>query len=523
MSLKNKKNPRALISVSDKTGLTAFAEGLVSLSFEIISTGGTAKALRSAGVSVTEISEITKFPEIMDGRVKTLHPSVHGGLLARTGIDETITAEHGIDWIDLLVVNLYPFESTIAASDCTHEEAIEKIDIGGPAMVRAAAKNHTRVTVIVDPNDYPLVLESLQTGESLNILRSNLAAKAFTHTAYYDALISQYLRRTGPYCASDLIESDPLVLGWRQNQKLRYGENPHQEAALFRSSSVLSGSIVGSQQTQGKPLSFNNIVDAEAALECAKAFSDPVCAIIKHANPCGVAISKSLLTAYQLAFATDPQSAFGGIIAFNRKLDSDTAKFILQNQMVELIIAPEITQDAHQELSRKKNVRVLETGPFQIVDYDWNIKSIAGGLLVQSNDFSDSNDCQLNTVTKRAPTSLELKALTFAWSVVKFVKSNAIVYTSENTTLGIGAGQTSRVMSARIAAMKAADSCLNLSGASVASDAFFPFRDGIDIAAEHGITSVIQPGGSMRDEEVIAAADEHGMAMVFTGMRHFRH
>jgi phosphoribosylaminoimidazolecarboxamide formyltransferase/IMP cyclohydrolase len=523
MNLKNKKNPRALISVSDKTGLTAFAQGLVNLSFDIISTGGTTDALRSAGVAVTEISEITKFPEIMDGRVKTLHPSVHGGLLARTGIDETITAEHGIDWIDLLVVNLYPFESTISASDCTREEAIEKIDVGGPAMVRAAAKNHTRVTVIVDPNDYPLVLESLQTGDSLNILRSELAAKAFTHTAYYDALISQYLHRTGPGSASGLIESDPLVLGWRRNQKLRYGENPHQEAALFSSSSALSGSIVESQQTQGKPLSFNNLVDAEAALECVKAFSDPVCAIIKHANPCGVAISKSLLTAYQSAFAADPQSAFGGIIAFNRKLDSDTAKFILQNQMVELIIAPEVTQNAHQELSRKKNVRVLETGPFQTTDYGWNIKSIAGGLLVQSNDFIDPKDFQLNAVTKRIPTNSEFKALTFAWAVVKFIKSNAIVYTSEHATLGIGAGQTSRVMSARIAAMKAADSHLNLSGASMASDAFFPFRDGIDIAAEHGITSVIQPGGSMRDEEVIAAADEHDIAMVFTGVRHFRH
>ena len=523
MSHKDKKKFRVLISVSDKTGLAAFAKALTGLSFEIISTGGTAEALRSAGIAVTDISEITMFPEIMDGRVKTLHPSVHGGLLARTGIDEKITAEHSIDWIDLLVVNLYPFESTIAASDCTYEEAIEKFDVGGPAMLRAAAKNHNRVTVIIDPNDYPIVLEALQIGGSLEALRSELAAKAFAHTAYYDALISQYLRRSGPYAGSELIASDPLVLGWRRNQKLRYGENPHQEAALFSSSAALSGSIVGSKQIQGKPLSFNNIVDAEAALECVKAFSDPVCAIIKHANPCGVAVSENLLTAYQSAFSTDPQSAFGGIIAFNKTLDANTAKFIIQNQMVELIIAPEIDRGAYKDLGQKKNVRVLETGPMQTTDYDWNIKSIAGGLLVQSKDHTDTNDFRLTTVTKRAPTNSELKALKFAWTVVKFIKSNAIVYTNEHATLGIGAGQTSRVMSARIAAMKAADAALNLTGASVASDAFFPFRDGIDIAAEHGITSIIQPGGSVRDEEVIAAADEHGMAMVFTGMRHFRH
>lgn len=518
------RSQRALLSVSDKTDLIPFAEGLLQLSFQIISTGGTAKALRDADLKVTDVSDVTGFPEIMDGRVKTLHPFVHGGLLARTGVDETITAEHGIDWIDLLVVNLYPFESTIAGPNCTHEEAIEKIDVGGPAMVRAAAKNHSRVTVVVDPDDYPLVLEALQSGKPLNILRNKLAAKAFTHTAYYDALISQYLHRTGgPRTASGLIKSDPLVLGWRRDQKLRYGENPHQEAALFRSSFTSSGSIVGSHQSQGKPLSFNNLVDAEAALECVKTFSEPVCAIIKHANPCGIAVSKNLLTAYQSAFATDPQSAFGGIIAFNRPLDADTANFILQNQLVELIISPEITQGAHQELNQKKNVRVLETGPFQITDHDWNVKSISGGLLVQSDDLANSNDFELTTVTKRAPTNSELQALEFGWKVVKFIKSNAVVYTTKNTTLGIGAGQTSRVMSVRIAAMKATDEGLNLSGAAMASDAFFPFRDGIDVAAEHGITCVIQPGGSMRDKEVIAAADEHGMAMLFTGMRHFRH
>ena len=518
------RSQRALLSVSDKTGLIPFAEGLLRLSFQIISTGGTAKALRGAGLKVTDISDVTGFPEIMDGRVKTLHPSVHGGLLARTGVDETVTAEHGVDWIDLLVVNLYPFESTIANPNCKHEEAIEKIDVGGPAMIRAAAKNHSRVTVAVDPDDYPLVLEALQLGKPLDIFRNELAAKAFAHTAYYDALIAQYLYRAGgPHAASGLIKSDPLVLGWRQNQKLRYGENPHQEAALFRSSFASSGSIVGSHQSQGKPLSFNNLVDAEAALECVKTFSEPVCVIIKHANPCGVAVSENLLAAYQSAFATDPQSAFGGIIAFNRPLDDDTAKFIIKNQLIEVIIAPEITQGAHQELNQKKNVRVLETGPFQITDHDWNVKSISGGLLVQSNDSVDSNDFELATVTKRAPTNSELRALEFGWKVVKFVKSNAVVYTTKNTTLGIGAGQTSRVMSARIAAMKAADEGLDLSGAAMASDAFFPFRDGIDVAAEHGITCVIQPGGSVRDKEVIAAADKHDMAMLFTGMRHFRH
>jgi len=515
---------RALLSVSDKTGLIPFAEGLLQLSFQIISTGGTAKVLRDAGLKVTDVSDVTGFPEIMDGRVKTLHPSVHGGLLARTGVDETVTAEHGVDWIDLLVVNLYPFESTIASPNCKHEEAIEKIDIGGPAMVRAAAKNHSRVTVVVDPDDYPLVLEALQLGKPMDILRNELAAKAFAHTAYYDALISQYLYHTGgPHAASGLIKSDPLVLGWRQNQKLRYGENPHQEAALFRSSFTSSGSIVGSHQSQGKPLSFNNLVDAEAALECVKTFSEPVCAIIKHANPCGVAVSENLLTAYQSAFATDPQSAFGGIIAFNRPLDTETSDFILKNQLIEVIIAPEITQGAHQKLNQKENVRVLETGPFQMTDHDWNVKSISGGLLVQSNDSVNSNDFELATVTKRAPTNSELRALEFGWKVVKFVKSNAVIYTTKNTTLGIGAGQTSRVMSARIAAMKAADEELNLSGAAMASDAFFPFRDGIDVAAEHGITCVIQPGGSVRDKEIIAAADEHDMAMLFTGMRHFRH
>ncbi len=517
------RSQRALLSVSDKTGLIPFAEGLLRLSFQIVSTGGTAKALRDAGLEVTDVSDVTGFPEIMNGRVKTLHPSVHGGLLSRTGIDESVTAEYGIEWIDVLVVNLYPFESTIAGPNCTHEDAIEKIDVGGPAMIRAAAKNHSRVTVIVDPEDYSLVLESLQSEKSLDILRQELAAKAFTHTAYYDAVISQYLRHAGLQATSDLIKSDPLVLGWHRDQKLRYGENPHQEAALFRSSFASSGSIVGAHQSQGKPLSFNNLVDAEAALECVKTFSEPVCAIIKHANPCGVAISKSLLAAYQSAFATDPQSAFGGVIAFNQPLDAGTAKFILQNQLIELIIAPKITQDAHQELNQKKNVRVLETGSFQTTDHNWDMKSLAGGLLVQSDDFVDPNGFELKTVTERAPTNSELQALEFGWKVVKFVKSNAIVYANENTTLGIGAGQTSRVMSARIAAIKAADEELDLSGAAMASDAFFPFRDGIDIAAEHGITCVIQPGGSVRDKEVIAAAEEHGMAMVFTGIRHFRH
>ena len=523
MNREPKKKLRALLSVSDKTGLTSFARSLLDLSFEIVSTGGTARMLRADGIQVTNISDITQFPEIMDGRVKTLHPAVHGGLLARTDIDETVTAEHSISWIDLLVVNLYPFESTIAALDCTYEQAIEQIDVGGPAMIRAAAKNHDRVMVGIEPNDYPKVLRSLQKNQGLKTLRKELAAKAFSHTAYYDSLIAQYLYRTNSEVESNLIEADPLVLGWRREQKLRYGENPHQEATLFRNASALAGSILGAKQSQGKPLSFNNLVDAEAALDCVKAFNNPVCSIIKLANPCGVAISEDILAAYKLAFATDSQSAFGGIIAFNKRLDPDTASYILQNQMVELIIAPKITKDAHQILRQKKNIRVLETGPFPKTQHGWNIKSISGGLLAQSDDFVGTESLKMTTVTKRAPSTSEIKALKFAWTIVKFVKSNAIVYTNQNATLGIGAGQTSRVMSARIAAMKASDATLYLSGATMASDAFFPFRDGIDIAAQHGIKAIIQPGGSVRDEEVIAAANEHDIAMVCTGMRHFRH
>ena len=514
------RSQRALLSVFDKTELIPFAEGLLRLSFQILSTGGTAKVLRDAGLTVTEISEVTGFPEIMDGRLKTLHPMVHGGLLGRQGRDEPELERLDIGWIDLLVVNLYPFEATIADTNCTDEDAIEKIDIGGPAMLRAGAKNHARVTVIVDPSDYPSVLSALESGQPSDTLRKTLAVKAFTHTAHYDAVIAEYLREGSN---DNLVTPDPLVLGWRRNMELRYGENPHQEAAFYCSSNALSGSTVGSNQIQGKPLSFNNLVDADSALECVKAFTKPACVIIKHANACGVAIAENPLQAYRSAFATDPKSAFGGVIAFNRTLDVSTARSILKTQLVEVVIAPDIDTGARQALREKKNVRVLETGKFMPTDNAWALKSIEGGLLLQSKDISSWSDIEIKIVTKRVPTDSELKALEFAWTVVKFVKSNAVVYTNEPSTLGIGAGQTSRIMSARIGAIKAKDEGLGLEGAVMASDAFFPFRDSIDAAADHGVLAIIQPGGSLRDKEVIKVADEHGISMVFTGIRHFRH
>jgi phosphoribosylaminoimidazolecarboxamide formyltransferase / IMP cyclohydrolase len=523
MSRAPEQRRRALLSVSNKHGLVHFARELEKLSFEIISTGGTATTLREAGIEVRDVSAVTGFPEIMDGRVKTLHPAIHGGLLARREVDERVLAEHGIGWIDLLAVNLYPFETTVAAPDCTLDRAIENIDIGGPAMLRAAAKNHERLFVVVDPADYDRVVAALASGEEEG-LRKQLAVKVFDHTARYDAAISRYLYEQ--YSPEEPFP-EKLILAWNRTQTLRYGENPHQQAAFYRYGDAAPGTIAGARQLQGKPLSFNNIADADAALQCVKAFGETACVIVKHANPCGVALAASPLDAYEAAYRTDPTSAFGGIIAFNRALDEATAAAIVSRQLVDVIVAPEVADSARAVLGKKKNTRVLETGNADPVAAEraqaWDLRTVEGGLLVQDRDTGTLADVEAEIVTKREPSPAELDDLRFAWTVAKHVKSNAIVYARGRQTLGIGAGQMSRVVSARIAAMKAADEGLELRGAVMASDAFFPFRDSIDTAAGNGITAVIHPGGSMRDQEVIDAANEHGLAMILTHMRHFRH
>jgi phosphoribosylaminoimidazolecarboxamide formyltransferase/IMP cyclohydrolase len=515
---------RALLSVADKKGLEPLARGLAKLGFEIVSTGGTAKVLRHADIEVTEVATITGFPEIMDGRVKTLHPHIHGGLLARRGVDDAVLAEHGIGVIDVLVVNLYPFEATAARPDCTDAEAIENIDVGGPAMLRAAAKNHEHIVVVVDPSDYAPVLAALEEGNVPAGLRRELAIKAFSHTSRYDAAISSYLRT---HSASPDAWPDPLLRNWCLAQALRYGENPHQRAALYRTVEHAAATIAHAIQVQGKELSFNNLVDADAAGQAVKAFATAACVIVKHANPCGVAVAATPALAYQLAYRTDPTSAYGGVIAFNRPLDQASAEAIVAQQFAEVLVAPEITKPARAVLQKRPAIRVLETGwPVASAatgDLALEIKSIEGGVLLQDTDRGQIDLTTAKVVTRRVPSAEELRDLQFAWTVVKYVKSNAIVYTQGGATLGIGAGQPSRVMSARIAALKAEEAGLVLSGAAMASDAFFPFRDGIDAAAERGIRAVVQPGGSMRDEEVIAAADEHGLAMICTGMRHFRH
>lgn len=519
----NIKVSRALVSVSDKTGLVEFCRGLADLDIQILSSGGTAALLRENGIAAVEVSDYTGFPEMMGGRLKTLHPKIHGGILGRRGIDEEVMARHGISAIDLVVVNLYPFEQTIAKPDCELAEAIENIDIGGPALIRAAAKNHESVGVVVDPTDYPQVLAELkaQTGSLSDDMRFKLAIKSFRHTAAYDGAIAAYLDKVE---GSGLFP-DPLVMRFRKAQAMRYGENPHQKAAFYVDPGAAGGTIAGAKQLQGKELSYNNIADADAALECVKTFGDsPACVIVKHANPCGVAQGKTSLEAYDRAYATDPTSAFGGIIAFNRALDAKTARAIIERQFVEVIVAPAVSDDALHVLRGKPNIRVLESGPWPSVPAsEWDFKCVSGGLLVQERDLGVVGPDDLRIVTRRAPTEDELADLLFAWKVVKYVKSNAIVYCKNRQTIGIGAGQMSRVYSARIAAIKAADEGLAVQGSVMASDAFFPFRDGVDSAAAAGITAVIQPGGSVRDPEVIAAADEHGMAMVFTGMRHFRH
>ncbi|MDH5393695.1 MAG: bifunctional phosphoribosylaminoimidazolecarboxamide formyltransferase/IMP cyclohydrolase [Gammaproteobacteria bacterium] len=515
---------RALISVSDKTGIVDFARLLHQAGVSILSTGGTAKLLADEKIPVTEVSDHTGFPEMMDGRVKTLHPKIHGGILGRRGIDDEVMAEHGIEPIDLIVVNLYPFAETIARPDCSLTDAIENIDIGGPTMVRAAAKNHNNVAIVVNPADYQRVIDEMKNDDNTltNATRFDLAVKAFEHTAHYDGMIANYL---GTITADSEHSLFPRTFNTQyiKMQDMRYGENPHQNAAFYKEHNVKDICIATATQIQGKELSFNNIGDTDAALECVKQFNDSAaCVIVKHANPCGVAVGSSLLEAYERAYSTDPESAFGGIIAFNQTLDAETASAIVERQFVEVIIAPEISAGAKAVVSAKKNIRLLECGQWSAeASKRYDFKRVNGGLLVQDADLLLSND--IKVVTKRVPSEAEMRDLLFSWKVAKFVKSNAIVYAKKDMTIGVGAGQMSRVNSARIAGIKAEHAGLEVPGSVMASDAFFPFRDGIDAAHEAGIKAVIQPGGSMRDNEVIDAADEHGMAMVFTSMRHFKH
>lgn len=521
---------RALLSVSDKTGITEFAQALSARGVELLSTGGTARLLADAGLPVTEVSDYTGFPEMMDGRVKTLHPKVHGGILGRRGTDDEIMAKHQISAIDMVVVNLYPFAETVAKPGCTLEDAVENIDIGGPTMVRSAAKNHKDVAIVVKSSDYSNIIAEMDAGQnSLSFdTRFDLAIKAFEHTAAYDSMIANYFgQKVKPYFGDTTQPSGQfprtLNLNFIKKQDMRYGENSHQNAAFYIEENIQEASISTAVQLQGKALSYNNIADTDAALECVKQFDKPACVVVKHANPCGVAVADSLLTAYDNAFKTDPTSAFGGIIAFNRELDAKTAAEIIERQFVEVIIAPSVAEDALPVLAAKQNVRVLTCGQWQHPAAALDFKRVNGGLLVQDRDLGMVGDTDLKVVSKRQPTEQELKDALFCWKVAKFVKSNAIVYAKNNMTIGVGAGQMSRVYSAKIAGIKAGDEGLEVAGCAMASDAFFPFRDGIDAAAAVGITCVIQPGGSIRDDEVIAAADEHNIAMIFTGMRHFRH
>jgi phosphoribosylaminoimidazolecarboxamide formyltransferase/IMP cyclohydrolase len=514
---------QALISVSDKAGVLDLARGLARLGFRILSTGGTAKLLSEAGVAVTEVGAYTGFPEMLDGRVKTLHPKVHAGILARRDLPAHMQAMQraGIDCIDVVVVNLYPFAQTVARPGCTLDEAIENIDIGGPTMVRAAAKNHGHVAVVTDPRDYPALLSELESaGAVSHATRFRLACKAFSHTAAYDGAIGNYLTAIGADGQRGAFPAQ-LNLSFAKVQDLRYGENPHQSAAFYADLDPVPGALAGYTQRQGKELSYNNIADADAAWECVKTFDTPACVIVKHANPCGVALGADLLTAYQRAFATDPTSAFGGIIAFNRELDEAAARAVVQ-QFVEVVIAPRVSAAARGVFAAKQNVRVLEV-PSDGGENRYDLKRVCGGVLVQTPDTRNVAASELRVVTRAQPSLAQLADLLFAWRVAKFVKSNAIVFCRDGTTVGVGAGQMSRVDSARIASIKARNAGLELAGSVVASDAFFPFRDGLDVVVGAGARAVIQPGGSVRDEEVIAAADEHGIAMVFTGVRHFRH
>ncbi len=520
----------ALISVSDKTGVLDFARALHGLGVRLLSTGGTAKLLADNGLPVTEVSELTGFPEMLDGRVKTLHPRVHGGLLARRDLPAHMAAlaEHGIATIDILVVNLYPFAQATARADCTLDDAIENIDIGGPAMLRAAAKNWAHVTVLIDPADYARVLAELQTGGTERATRFMLAKKVFAHTAAYDGMITNYLTALKPeaeFAPAEVPAREPFPGVWNlqltKTQDMRYGENPHQAAAFYRDARPVAGTLAQWVQIQGKALSYNNIADADAAWECVKSFDAPACVIVKHANPCGVALGADPHEAYRKAFQTDPTSAFGGIIAFNRPLDGEAAEAV-SRQFVEVLIAPAITPEARAVFASKVNVRLLEV-PLSAEMNAWDCKRVGGGLLLQTQDAKNVAESELRVVTRKAPTPAQMADLMFAWKVAKFVKSNAIVFCAGGMTIGVGAGQMSRIDSARIAGIKAGNAGLSLVGTAVASDAFFPFRDGLDVVVDAGASCVIQPGGSVRDEEVIAAADERGIAMLFTGTRHFRH
>ncbi len=515
---------RALLSVSDKTGLIDFARALAAAGVELLSTGGTAGALRDAGLAVIDVADYTGFPEMLDGRVKTLHPKVHGGILGRRDLADHVATmqQHGIPNIDLVCVNLYPFAVTVAKPH-TLDDAIENIDIGGPAMVRSSAKNYRHVAIVTDPADYPALVTEMQGhgGALTDATRFALAKKAFSHTAEYDGAISNYLTALDENNARQTF-GEKLNLQFTRAQICRYGENPHQAGAFYLETNAPAGTIATARQIQGKELSYNNIADTDAALECVKQFdAAPACVIVKHANPCGVAYGGNLMEAYDRAYQTDPESAFGGIIAFNGRLDGATAQAIVERQFVEVIIAPEVSPEASAAVAAKKNVRLLECGKWTGSVAQLDMKRVAGGLLVQDADVL--LNAELRVVTQRAPTDKEMEDLMFAWRVAKFVKSNAIVYARDRMTVGVGAGQMSRVNSARIAAIKAEHAGLVVPGSVMASDAFFPFRDGIDQAGAAGIRAVIQPGGSMRDEEVIAAANEHGIAMVFTGTRHFRH
>ena len=517
---------QALLSLSDKRGAVEFAQGLAAQGVKLLSTGGTAKLLRDAGLAVTEIGDYTGFPEMLDGRVKTLHPKVHGGILARRDLPEHLATieQHGIPTIDLVCVNLYPFRETVAKPNVTLDEAIENIDIGGPAMVRSSAKNYAGVAVVTDPEDYPALLTEMQGNDGALTLatRFGLAKKAFTHTARYDAAIANWLTSLDDANQPQIFPSK-LQLAFDRVEILRYGENPHQHAAFYRDPTPTPGTIAAYKQLQGKELSYNNIADADAAWECVKTFTTPACVIVKHANPCGVAIDVKLLTAYEKAFTTDSTSAFGGIIAFNDTVDSDVvAAMNARQHFVEVLIAPGFTPEARELLATKQNLRVLEL-PLAKVYHDFEMKRVGGGLLLQTPDRFNVSEADLKVVTRVEPTAAQIEDLLFAWRVAKFVKSNAIVFCGKGMTLGVGAGQMSRVDSTKIAVSKAQHAALTLTGSCVASDAFFPFRDGIDVLAAAGARSVIQPGGSLRDEEVIAAADEHGIAMVFAGARHFRH
>ncbi len=507
---------RALLSVSDKTGIVDLARGLAEHGVELLSTGGTYRTILEADIPVVEVADYTGFPEMMDGRVKTLHPKVHGGILGRRAIDGDVMAEHDIQPIDLVVVNLYPFVETVLREDCTEELAIENIDIGGPAMLRSSAKNHQDVLVVVDPQDYERTLRQL--GEGINFsTRRAFAVKAFRHTAQYDATIAGYL-------GAEETLPESISLAFNKMDEMRYGENPHQSAAFYREViPPTSGTIANYKQLQGKALSYNNIADTDAALECVKVFAEPACVIVKHANPCGVGTAENISAAYDKAFATDPTSAFGGIIACNRELQGDVLDRILEQQFVEVVIAPSVDDQAVVIAKKKKNVRLLVCGDLTSGRRGLEYKRVGGGLLVQDADEICLDESALKVVTQSQPSEAIMRDLMFAWKVAWFVKSNAIVYAKDGQTVGVGAGQMARVTSAIIAAIKASDAELDVPGAVMASDAFFPFRDSIDAAAEEGIAAIIQPGGSMRDQEVIEAADQHGIPMIFTGIRHFRH